>query len=68
MPQKFVIFSEEEWEKFPKIVIDEIIKLSKKDYGIHFLSRDTGEELEDLAVRGFIFSCFDNIINKIMKK
>lgn len=43
-----------EWDALQLELIEEIMAYSKREFGYKFISRETGQEAEDDAIRGFL--------------
>jgi hypothetical protein len=60
-----VTMSKSEYNQLYRKVIDEILKDSKESYGVKFISRDTNNELDDNAIRGWLSLPVSNILHQI---
>lgn len=61
--KEVIIYEKEEFKELPKRIIEVIIQHAKQGYGCSFISRETGEELSDLALYGL----FTDIIDRVLK-
>ena len=57
-----IIIERQEYAELAEKVTDYIIKQSSAGYAYKLISRETGEELEELAARGFIGTCVRNVL------
>ena len=63
--QVLVTFTKKEYKQMRRNLIEEIISDSKKGWGYKFISRETGEELEDNAKRGSLMMSIDKILKVV---
>ena len=61
MIKKVYIIDEAEFKKLRFDIIESIVSEAKKNYGCKFISHDTGEELEDMAVKGLLIFAIDMV-------
>lgn len=59
--KKVCVFQEDELNQLKFDIIEAIVKESKKDYGVKFIGRDGGEEMEGMAIRGHLIFCIDRV-------
>ena len=57
-----IVFGHEEFNGLPQTIIEKIIAYSKKGYGFRLISRETGEELCDDAIRGALIVPLDDVL------
>ncbi len=62
---KAIIIPAAVWQELGFKLIEKILVDAKKDWGCRFISRETGEELEDMAVRGQLIFSIDRVLSKI---
>jgi len=61
--KKCVIYSEDEFNQLPISIINSIVEIAAEKYGCKFISRETGKELEPLAVVGLFTSRVKHVLN-----
>lgn len=64
--KEVIIYEKEEFKELPKKIIEAIIQHAKQGYGCSFISRETGEELPDLALYGLFIDIIDRVLKGIL--
>ena len=57
------IVPEQNWEMLPREIVEEIILAAAKDYGVKFISRETGDEYIDDGVLGLFLPAIKKALN-----
>lgn len=62
MIKKQIIIDEETYCELPLTIINEIISTAKKGWGVKFISRETGKEVENISVVGLFLPAISKIL------
>ena len=63
--QVLITFTKDEYHQLKRDLIENIISDSKKGWGSKYISRETGEELEDDAIRGQLMVAIDKTLKSV---
>jgi len=64
MKKTVVIYDEPDFRILPEQILLAIIEKAKKDYGCKFISRESGEELNEWAIRGLFIDAIERALNR----
>ena len=62
--KKIIVYDEEEFIDLPFNIIKKILVVSKKSFGVKFISRETETEVSDLTMIGFLSIHIKNVLEK----
>lgn len=62
--KKCVIYDQQEFDDLPTKLIQAICDKAKKGYGFKFISRETGEEYNRVAIVGLLFSAIRKVLEE----
>ncbi len=61
---KAVIIPESYWNTLPLRIVDAIMVTAKKSYGVKFISRETGEEYNEMAITRLFVPAIQRALNE----
>ena len=59
------IISKNDWDNLPSKIVEKIIEISNKSYGVKFISRETGKKYDDAALYGLFTLGIQSAMNEI---